>query len=183
MLIKPLKLTYRGKKACLERASTWPRMMLCKSTLMHAEKSFCSLAPEKIMISWHDYMLHEVPTIRLDFPPQPTSAEKQAMIRHEYLEVTTASDIQNEADYLTEIGNFNQQATLHEARTIQEHLSFQVQAVAKHTFQSFHCRGIGKTFSGHCPACLNYVVSGILLHELNGWYGRMAVTDGWSDCH
>lgn len=81
-------------------------------------------------------MLQKVPIIRLDFPPQPTSAEKQAMIRHEYLEVTTASDIQNESDYLTEIGNFNQQATLHEARTIQEQLSCQVANVAKHTF---HC--------------------------------------------
>lgn len=45
-------------------------------------------------------------------------------MRHEYLEVTTASDITTEAEYLEELAAYNQQATQHETRVIQENLGY-----------------------------------------------------------
>ena len=51
-------------------------------------------------------------------------AAKQATLRHEFLEVTTAAEVQNETDYLDELARYNQQATMHESRVIQELLGF-----------------------------------------------------------
>lgn len=53
-------------------------------------------------------------------------AVKQASMRHEYLEVTTASDISTEAEYLEELAAYNQQATQHETRVIQENLGYEI---------------------------------------------------------
>ena len=47
-------------------------------------------------------------------------------MRHEYLEVTTASDISTEAEYLEELAAYNQQATQHETRVIQENLGYEI---------------------------------------------------------
>lgn len=61
---------------------------------------------------------------RIDFPPAPAVAVKQASMRHEYLEVTTAADIGTEAEYLEELAAYNQQATQHEMQVIQEKLGY-----------------------------------------------------------
>lgn len=52
----------------------------------------------------------------------PPVAAKQASVRHEFLEVTTMTEIQNETEFLDELARYNQQATQHESRVIQEPL-------------------------------------------------------------
>ena len=63
------------------------------------------------------------PKLRADFPPAATVTSPQSSVRHEYLEVQTGTDILNESDYLDELAKFNQQATQHENRMLQEHLA------------------------------------------------------------
>ena len=58
--------------------------------------------------------------LRTDFPPEPPVTQKQSMVRHEFLEVTTTAEIESDAHYLEELSRFNIQATQHEARVIQE---------------------------------------------------------------
>ena len=60
---------------------------------------------------------------RTDFPPAPAVTAKQANVRHEYLEVMTTSEIANETEYLEELSKYNQDATRHETRVIQERLA------------------------------------------------------------
>ena len=63
---------------------------------------------------------------RIDFPPTPVAAAKQVSVRHEFLEVTTASDISTEAEYLEELSRYNQQANQHEIRVINECLGIEL---------------------------------------------------------
>lgn len=55
-------------------------------------------------------------------------------MRHEYLEVTTASDISTEAEYLEELAAYNQQATQHETQVIQENLGYEIIFFSKSNF-------------------------------------------------
>ena len=132
---------------------TSPKTMGCRSSWTHAARSIWNSSAKPCVVmdlcyaplifynnklfissvslnfSWSFLQYHCACAVglcvgpRTDFPPAPAVTAKQANVRHEYLEVMTTSEIANETEYLEELSKYNQDATRHETRVIQERLA------------------------------------------------------------
>ena len=91
----------------------------------------------------------------MDFPPASQNPALQPCVRHEHLEVTTLQDIVSEPDYLEELAKFNEEATRHENRMIQEYMNSRVEWILwKDASDKLENLNLLRETSG--PLCLFY---------------------------
>ncbi|CAL1139915.1 unnamed protein product [Cladocopium goreaui] len=118
---------------CTKLAKGHFELSLCKITLVISRVGIRkeSVPGKSLNLTKDDALQKQVEACRekhaTDFPPEPPVTQKQSMVRHEFLEVTTTAEIESDAHYLEELSRFNIQATQHEARVIQEYMDARVE--------------------------------------------------------